>query len=263
MRWGWVGRAGAGAEETGWLIGLAFANRALDLSPGDSCRPSGGHPKRLSYSGALFRLRPPSDAQVLRLLERRVDAPFTYAHVGATRGELSAPPRGFVLDRYGAEVGRGERAFERARALVRELDNYPPSFTRIVRRPGPLEPGAVFATVATHFGFASVHPCRVIYVLDEPHRFGLGFGTLPGHAEAGEERFAVRMDGDRVLYEVLAISHPVGVLPRLGAPIARALQHRFQRETLATMKDRVAAGSSAPVQGGAPRRGQQSRQPGP
>lgn len=168
------------------------------------------------------------------LLEAKAEDPFTYADVGATEDDLAEAPRGFHLDRYGAVVGEGRPAFERCCEALGRIGNYP-AFSRIVRRPGELVPGSLFATVVTHFGFVSVHPCRVIYVLRGPDRFGFGFGTLPGHAESGEERFTVRLDGQQVRYEVQAFSRPTGLLPRLGAPVARSFQLRFQRETLAVM----------------------------
>lgn len=183
----------------------------------------------------MFHLRPPPDAQILRTLEGLRDAPYSYAHVGLTKQPLAQAPAGFHLDDYGAEIGRGPEAFARAKDALTRLENYPPSFTRIVRQPGLPTPGWMFATVARHYGFASVHPCRVIYVVDEPHRYGLGFGTLPGHAERGEERFLVSLIDDVVRYDVCAFSKPRG-LARLGAPIARGLQRRFQRETVRTMK---------------------------
>lgn len=185
----------------------------------------------------MFHLFLPSDDSIRATLRGLADVDFTYADVGATREPLSAAPRGFVLDRYGAEIGRGRETFERARAALSELRNYPPSFTRVVRDAGELEPGATFATVARHLGFASVHPCRVIYVIREADRFGLGFGTLPGHGESGEERFVVSVEGEVVRYDVQAFSRPHDLLARLGAPITRYYQRRFQRETVDVMRE--------------------------
>ena len=183
----------------------------------------------------MFFVSLPSDHQVRALLRKRADAPCTHADVGLSERELEVAPEGFVLDRYGTELGEGRVLFERACAVLARFGNYPSSFTRVVRAPGELAKGHLFATVATHFGFASVHPCRVLYVVHEESRFGFGFGTLAGHAESGEERFMVRIDGTRVRYEVLAFSRPDGVLGRLSAPVARRYQLRFQRETLAAM----------------------------
>lgn len=184
----------------------------------------------------MFFFSSPSAPKVRALLQALADAPFTYSDVGATQRVLSAAPPGFVLDRYGTELGRGREVFERACGIVERLGNYPPSFTRIVWLADELHTGAMFATLATHLGFASVHPCRVIYIEREPDRFSLGFGTLPGHAESGEERFQISMQGETVRYDVQAFSRPVGVISRLGSPITRAYQRRFQRETVEWMR---------------------------
>ncbi len=187
----------------------------------------------------MFHLHPPTDDAIRSTLRGLAEAPFTYTNVGATLAPLAAAPRGFVLDRYGVELGRGRPVFERARAALARIENYPASFTRIVRAHDELAPGALFAAVAAHLGIVSVHPCRVLHVTREPDRFGFAFGTLPGHAESGEESFTVTIADDRVRYDVLAFSRPAGVLARLGAPVARAYQRRFQRETLDTMLAKV------------------------
>ncbi len=131
--------------------------------------------------------------------------------------------------------------FDRCCVALGNLANYPSSFMRIVRHPEEISEGSLFAPLVTHFGFVSVHPCRVIYTVREADCYGFGFGTLPGHAESGEERFLIRLDGDVVHYEVQAFSRPVGALPRLGAPIVRCFQRRFQRETVQAMRDRARA----------------------
>ncbi len=188
----------------------------------------------------MFYLLAPSDDRILAVLESLKHAELTYAHPRTTRESLTAAPPGFVLDRYGVGLGRGRGVFDRARGALARIENYPPSFTRIVRKPAALEPGGLFATVASHLGFWSAHPCRILYVIDEPTRFGFGFGTLPGHAESGEERFLVTLEDEAVRYDVQAFSRPHALLSRLGAPITRGYQLRFQRETLETMR-RVSA----------------------
>jgi uncharacterized protein (UPF0548 family) len=68
-------------------------------------------------------------------------------------------------------------------------------------------------------------------------RFGFAYGTLPGHAESGEERFLVEWDrtGDAVRYDVLAFSRPRHPLARLGYPLTRRAQRRFARDSAAAM----------------------------
>jgi uncharacterized protein (UPF0548 family) len=84
---------------------------------------------------------------------------------------------------------------------------------------------------AYHCGFWSLNPARIVYLVEEMgdvKRFGFGYGTLPGHAERGEERFRVewnREDGC-VYYDAFAFSRPKHPLAWLGYPFARALQPR-------------------------------------
>jgi uncharacterized protein (UPF0548 family) len=68
-------------------------------------------------------------------------------------------------------------------------------------------------------------------------RYGFAYGTLPGHAEKGEERFTIEWDRENgaVFYNVLAFSQPAHPLARLGAPFARRLQNRFARDSVRAM----------------------------
>lgn len=52
-------------------------------------------------------------------------------------------------------------------------------------------------------------PARVVYVIDEPDRKGFAYGTLPGHAEEGEEAFLVHRDPEgSVWLTIRAFSRP-------------------------------------------------------
>ena len=104
----------------------------------------------------------------------------------------------------------------------------------------PLEVGTTVGALARHYGFWSLNPTRIAYFVEETgavERFGFGYGTLPGHAERGEERFSVewnRKDGS-VHYDVLAFSRPKHPLAWLGYPLARALQRRFAQDSKRAM----------------------------
>ncbi len=192
----------------------------------------------------MFFLSRPSAEKLRATLSALREAPFTHADVGLTRRDMTTAPSGFVLDRYSTELGHGAHVFARAREALSRLENYPESFTEIVRTPGELASGHVFGTLAHHLGFWSLHPCRVIYVIDQTSGdetvFGFGFGTLPGHAEIGEERFLIRWSGvsDEVCYDVQAFSRPGQLLTKLGAPVTRSYQRRFQKETVVEMRRR-------------------------
>jgi uncharacterized protein (UPF0548 family) len=81
------------------------------------------------------------------------------------------------------------------------------------------------ATLARVAGLWFLNPCRVVYREES----AFAYGTLPGHVERGEERFAVRYDpvSERVHYEITAFSRPAALVARVGLPWARRTQKRF------------------------------------
>ena len=89
---------------------------------------------------------------------------------------------------------------------------------------GP-EVAAVDTVVLVRMGFLPA-PCRVVYVVDEPHVKGFAYGTLPGHPESGEERFVVRIDPvtAAVFAEVSAFSRPATWWSKAGGPFTSLLQ---------------------------------------
>jgi uncharacterized protein (UPF0548 family) len=100
------------------------------------------------------------------------------------------------------------------------------------------------AVIARLFGLWWPNACRIVYVVDEQGpvtRYGFAYGTLPEHAESGEERFTVEWheaDG-AVWYDILAFSLTQQFLARLGYPFARRLQKRFARNSAAAMLQAV------------------------
>ena len=113
----------------------------------------------------------------------------------------------------------------------------------------PIEVGANVAILVHHFGFYSLNPCRIVYVVNEDGpitRFGFAYGTLAEHAERGEERFTIEWDRSEgsVWYAILAFSRPQKTLAKLGYPLSRMLQKRFAEASQAAM---LGATSSAPT----------------
>lgn len=180
----------------------------------------------------MWHFSRPSAARVAQFLDEQRALPVTYDAVGAANG--GAAPAGFVLDHNRQELGRGEAAFARACGDLRRWRMFP-AWTAIE----PLAPIAAGEVIAVHVravGLWWLNAARIVYVIDEPRRFGFAYGTLPGHAERGEERFLVeRLDDDRVWYDVRAISRPRYWAARLAYPITRALQRRFARDSKAAM----------------------------
>ena len=84
--------------------------------------------------------------------------------------------------------------------------------------------------------------CRIVDVVDEPHRFGFTYGTTSVHPEQGEESFTVvRSDDDGVVFEIVAASRPRHVLARAVPPVARRLQAAATNRYLAAMQAAVHA----------------------
>jgi uncharacterized protein (UPF0548 family) len=188
---------------------------------------------------AMFQLARPTAAQLTHFLAAQVDAPFSYAEVGATRA--GAVPRGYAIDHNRVQLGSGEQVFQRAVAALHDWRMSSLGWTSIHRAASAVVPGQAVAIVVHHLGFWSLNACRVVYLLDEDtngvRRAGFAYGTVRAHAEMGEERFSVewhRAD-DAVWYDLFAFSRPRHPLARLGRPITRWLQRRFARESKQAM----------------------------
>jgi uncharacterized protein (UPF0548 family) len=144
---------------------------------------------------------------------------LTYTEVGATAGAL---PAGYHHVEKSAVIGRGRRRFEEAADAGMRWGMLRGAGLRVE---ATSEVAAVGAEVIVHLGPVRA-PCRVVYVVDEPDRRGFAYGTLPGHAESGEERFMVRYDPatEEVHAEVLAFSRHGTWWSRLGAPVTSVIQ---------------------------------------
>nr|WP_240188440.1 DUF1990 domain-containing protein [Nakamurella flavida] len=148
---------------------------------------------------------------------------MTYPEIGATRDEVF--PGGYHHLSVTRTIGRGDAAFALAAERVMSW--------QVQRRTG-LRIEATAATahegddVLLGLGVGPLTrwlPCRVVYTVEEPRRAGWAYGTLPGHPEAGEERFlVVHEPDDTVTFTVEAFSRPAWWPVRLAGPIGRAVQ---------------------------------------
>ena len=145
------------------------------------------------------------------------------------------------MDRYRVRLGEGEVAFARAKRALLGWQQFGLGWAEIVPRGAPMEVGTTVAVLARHHGFLSLDAIvRMVYLVEQSgcvDRFGFAYGTLPGHGEKGEERFAVEWyhADDCVHYDVLAFSRPKHLLAWLGYPLARSLQRRFARDSKGEM----------------------------
>lgn len=187
----------------------------------------------------------PSTEMMREFLAAQSKLDFTYSAVGAT---AAVPPAGYVVDHTLIKLGEGEEVFMRAKDALGRWDHFRLGWVEAWAQEEPIEPGLVVAVIARLLGLWWLNACRVVYVVDEPgpiRRSGFAYGTLPGHAETGEERFLVEWDRESgaVWYDILAFSRPHHDLARLGYPYTRRVQRRFGRESAAAM-ERVVRGQS-------------------
>jgi uncharacterized protein (UPF0548 family) len=158
------------------------------------------------------------------------DLPFTYTEIGATADGAQLPP-GYRHVRRSARIGTGRERFERAGAAVLRYGMLRGAGVRVAASTEVAQAGTL---VLGRLGPIPA-PCRVVYVVDEPNCRGFAYGTLPGHAVTGEERFAVRYDpaDGAVSAELVVFSRPATWWSRLGGPLTsltqRVLMNRYLR----------------------------------
>ena len=182
----------------------------------------------------MFKINEPSERDVAKFIESQRNLDFTYRDVGATN---TTPPAGFTVDHNRIQLGSGEETFRRAVDVLKNWRQFDLGWVTIVPRGVKLEVGAIVAIKARAFGTWSLSASRVVYMIEEPRRFGFAYGTLPDHVECGEERFLIEWStDDSVWYDIHAFSKPRHPLVRMSAPLARILQKRFARESLARVR---------------------------
>jgi uncharacterized protein (UPF0548 family) len=184
----------------------------------------------------MFLLRQPNETLVRRFIAAQKDHPFSYAEVGATQ---TSPPPGYNLDHNRSRLGEGRETFMRASDALSKWRHFELGWASVVPHGSPLRTGTTVAVQAHTFGFWSLNACRIVYTINEDgpvKRFGFAYGTLPDHAERGEERFMIEcLADDSVWYDILAFSRPQHLLVKLGFPVARRSQRRFALESLGAM----------------------------
>jgi uncharacterized protein (UPF0548 family) len=198
----------------------------------------------------MFFLSKP-DRDILRsFVSAQENQPFSYAEVGASRKKA---PTGYTSDHNRIYLGTGRDTFECAKAAVKQWKMFDIPWIHLCWPDTPIEPGATVAVLVSHLGFWSLNACRIVYVIEEHgpvERYGFAYGTLPGHAAFGEERFTVEYDIENgaVGYDLFAFSRP-GPLPLLAYPFTRALQKRFARDSKAAMQKYLAGRTGADKNG--------------
>jgi uncharacterized protein (UPF0548 family) len=190
----------------------------------------------------MLALRKPSEERLRQFLPAQSKLNFTYSAVGAT---VAVPPAGYVVDRTRTKLGEGARIFEAAKAALECWEHFRLGWVETWPPNAPIKAGQVVAVIARLFGLWWLNACRIVYVVEEEgpvKRFGFAYGTLPEHAESGEERFLIEWDqvSGSVWYDILAFSRPRHFLARLCYRWTRRAQKRFARDSAAAMAKAVA-----------------------
>jgi uncharacterized protein (UPF0548 family) len=188
----------------------------------------------------MFCFRKPGPESVREFLTSQKDQRFSYEHAGASRTEA---PSGYVVDHNRIQLGEGRAAFERAKNAVKQWRMFDIPWIELFWPDTPIEEGATVAVAASHLGFWSLNAARIVYTIEEQgtlERYGFAYGTLPDHAEMGEERFTVEFhpDDETVWYDLYAFSRP-HTLARLAYPYTRALQKKFASDSKKAMQAAV------------------------
>lgn len=196
---------------------------------------------------------PPTAKEIERFLAAQGSVNFSYREIGASEG---GAPGGYNLDHNRVRLGSGATDFEAACAALKEWKMFPAPWTRITPNRAPIAVGQIVAMQANALGLWWLNACRIVYVIEEnvagapsaqsgsglavERRFGFAYGTLETHVEQGEERFSIEQLADgSVWYDLRAFSRPRFWAVRLAKPLARSLQRRFVRESLAAMQRAV------------------------
>ena len=186
---------------------------------------------------AGFRLTRPGRSDLDRALERAERSPLSYPDVGMTEGPA---PEGYRVSDRSVTVGSGRDAYQRAAPAVQSwamLDI--PWVVMYPDRPVP-RPGLTAMVTARSYGIWTLNPVRIVYQFEEDDRSGFAYGTVEGHAAAGEERFEVNIDdGGIVRYRLTAYSQLRHPLARLAPPLAHRIQSRFATGSLEAMEKAV------------------------
>jgi uncharacterized protein (UPF0548 family) len=185
----------------------------------------------------MFLISKPSSERIQHFIDSQHEQPFSSPVAGA--GSMEAP-RGYAVDHHRIELGEGEDVFLRAIAAVKRWEMFNIGWVELLWPEAPIEIGTTVAVLAHHLGFWSLNACRVAVVIDEDGpvgKYGFVYGTLPDHAERGQERFTIEWNrhSNLVFYDIFAYSRPKKLLARLGYPFTRALQKRFARDSMQAM----------------------------
>ncbi len=166
---------------------------------------------------------------------------LTYPEVGQTRPGAGGLPSGYGHLRRDARLGQGQAVFTAAVAALRTWRMQKVAGLGVRTEATTIDEGVEFATGLGVGPLRIWAPTRVVWLIDEPTRFGYGMGTLPGHPERGEESFIITLDGGAgVRFSLASFSVPVRWFARLGGPVTSLGQRYVVNRYIAAMRQLTA-----------------------
>src|SRR6476661_2304005 len=137
----------------------------------------------------MISLRKPTREIIRAFLAAQSGLDLSYRAVGAT---ATQPPSGYTVDHTRIRLGEGEAAFEAAKAALSRWEQFDLGWVRAWSPDDSIKAGGLVGVTGRALGLWWLNACRVVYVVDERDgpvpKFGFAYGTLPEHAESGEER---------------------------------------------------------------------------
>jgi uncharacterized protein (UPF0548 family) len=137
---------------------------------------------------------------------------------------LDDPPTGTHWVRVGTTLPSEVSLAETARALL-FWDLHRSAGLRIAAD-GPARVGGTVVCGYRIGPVLTLAPCRVIELIEEPHRVGFSYATLPGHPELGVERFTMSIVAGTVQFDLQAVSRHTDWTARLVPVVTSFLQDR-------------------------------------
>jgi uncharacterized protein (UPF0548 family) len=165
---------------------------------------------------------------------------LTYPEVGATLTDR-LPDRYRHVRRH-ERLGVGEATLRAASVALADW-SMQRAAGLLIRASGP---PVVGLRITSGIGFGPFRvwaPCKVVWVRDEPDRYGFGYGTLTGHPERGEEGFEVSMRaGGEVWFDIRAFSRPARWYAKLAGPVTDRIQDAVTDRYVNALRELTARG---------------------
>lgn len=185
----------------------------------------------------MFLFNKPTQLEVQSYLSECEKLPLSYSENCMTK-ETDKSFKGYKFDCHRIKLGKGQRVYKAAIKALQAWQQFNLGWVEIANNGAPIKPGTTAIIVVSMKLFWVMCACKIVYLLEDQHKFGFAYGTLEGHPESGEELFLVEFnpEDESVWYEIRAFSKPGLILVSLVYPFTRGMQKKFARESCKIMQ---------------------------